>query len=425
MGCGVWRLRVGRRVSGRLLASVGVVVLAAGSLVAVGVSPAGATNVTTEAEFKTAWQLGTTTFIDLLNDITITCASGEPTRSSATAIVVNGNGHVLTQACANKRVLEQMLAGKVTLTSITVTGGTTGAGLGGAALHTQGDVLVQHATLTGNHSGGEGGAINTVAPGMGTVTVEDSAITDNTAGGSGGAIAAQGRVTITNSTLSGNTTVGSGGAIRAYDGATIVNSTLSNNTASGGGGAISVENFLDLIFATVVDNSGAISDNLDFSAGTLFASFGSVVALRSPPVGSNCLFEVDPGIHSSFGYNVDDDGSCDFGAGPGDRSNFLTALGLGALANNGGPTQTRLPQTGSPLIDSIPNAACQTVAIITTDQRGLARPSPPGGACDVGAVEVQRGGAGGGGNGSSTTPSSAGGAAVAATPILVVPKFTG
>jgi len=416
---------VRRRVGGRLFGLVGAAALLAGSLVAVGVSPAGATNATTEANFKTAWETVGTTFIDLLNDITITCASGEPTRSSATAIVVNGNGHVLTQTCPNKRVLEQTLAGKVTLTSITVTGGT--PGLGGAALHTQGDVLVQHATLTGNHSGGEGGAINTVPPGTGTVTVEDSAITDNTAGGSGGAIAAQGRVTITNSTLSGNMTGGNGGAIRAYDGATIVNSTLSNNVASGGGGAISAGSFIDLVYATVVDNSGSVSDNLDFDSNAAFGSFGSVVALRSPPVGVNCFFTVPFGVHVSFGYNVDDDGSCDFTSfGLGDRSNFLTALGLGALADNGGPTQTRLPQTGSPLIDSIPNAACQSVAIIPTDQRGLARPSPPGGACDVGAVEVQRGGAGGGGNGSSTTPSSAGGAAaVAATPILVVPRFTG
>ena len=62
---------------------------------------------------------------------------------------------------------------------------------------------------------------------------------------------------------------------------------------------------------------------------------------------------------------------------------------LAALANNGGPTPTRLPLAGSPLIDAIPLASCQADGAtgITTDQRSLPRPSGPG--CDIGAVEVQ------------------------------------
>jgi hypothetical protein len=62
---------------------------------------------------------------------------------------------------------------------------------------------------------------------------------------------------------------------------------------------------------------------------------------------------------------------------------------LGPLANNGGPTQTRLPQTGSPLIDAIPTGSCQAdgASGITADQRGVSRPQGPG--CDIGAVEVE------------------------------------
>jgi len=79
---------------------------------------------------------------------------------------------------------------------------------------------------------------------------------------------------------------------------------------------------------------------------------------------------------------------------------------LGALADNGGPTQTLLPQTGSPLIDAIVNGACQTasgvVGPITTDQRGLVRPQVPGGLCDIGAVEIQ-----------------------APAPVVITPTFTG
>jgi hypothetical protein len=51
---------------------------------------------------------------------------------------------------------------------------------------------------------------------------------------------------------------------------------------------------------------------------------------------------------------------------------------LGALANNGGPTQTRLPLTGSPLIDAIPNAAGQTAPLVLTARfTGLKGWTPP------------------------------------------------
>jgi hypothetical protein len=57
---------------------------------------------------------------------------------------------------------------------------------------------------------------------------------------------------------------------------------------------------------------------------------------------------------------------------------------LGELTDNGGPTATRLPQATSPLVDAIPIGSCS--AVVTTDQRGGARPT--GGGCDIGAVEV-------------------------------------
>ncbi len=55
---------------------------------------------------------------------------------------------------------------------------------------------------------------------------------------------------------------------------------------------------------------------------------------------------------------------------------------LGALADNGGPTQTMALQIGSPAID-----AGTGVASISTDQRGGPRPQPPGGSPDIGAYE--------------------------------------
>jgi hypothetical protein len=54
---------------------------------------------------------------------------------------------------------------------------------------------------------------------------------------------------------------------------------------------------------------------------------------------------------------------------------------LGALADNGGPTQTRALSSGSPAIDAGNNSACPAA-----DQRGILRPQ--GGGCDIGAYEL-------------------------------------
>jgi len=61
-------------------------------------------------------------------------------------------------------------------------------------------------------------------------------------------------------------------------------------------------------------------------------------------------------------------------------------LNLGTLANNGGPTQTMMPQPGSPAINAI---ACTGGP--ATDQRGYMRPDPGSTSatpCDIGAVEA-------------------------------------
>jgi hypothetical protein len=114
-------------------------------------------------------------------------------------------------------------------------------------------------------------------------------------------------------------------------------------------------------------------------------SFASVVAL--PLGGPNCGNGSNPLTNTvSNGYNFSDDTTCGF-AGTGDRQNAGDPQ-IGALANNGGPTQTRLPADTSPLVDGVPLAQCQAdgAAGVTTDQRGITRPQGAG--CEIGAVEV-------------------------------------
>ena len=92
--------------------------------------------------------------------------------------------------------------------------------------------------------------------------------------------------------------------------------------------------------------------------------------------------ECGTGATTSLGYNVVDDASCAL-TGPHDTVTTADPL-LGPLTDNGGPTPTRLPAAGSPLVDAIPTTV--TNLCNGTDQRGISRPQGPG--CDIGSVEV-------------------------------------
>src|SRR4029450_3068940 len=93
---------------------------------------------------------------------------------------------------------------------------------------------------------------------------------------------------------------------------------------------------------------------------------------------------LDPGggTYTSLDYNQIASGAITLA--PNDI--FGPTLALGALANNGGPTDTRLSPVGSAVIDKIPATGGCNGAGIFTDQRGIARPQ--GATCDTGAVET-------------------------------------
>jgi hypothetical protein len=364
-------------------AVTGASVLAGGTFAGLGVAPAAATvSVGTEAALRTAFTDTGETHIDLTSDITLssTCPDGAITRAGTNPIVVDGHGFTVTQTCTtgNSAVF---------------------SGPDGPAL------TFENITITDGHSGGNGGAIFTQG---GDVTLVNSTVSNSSTDSNGGGIAADvATVTLTNSTVSGNQATGSGnvgGGILANV-VHATNSTISGNSAGGqGGGAFAGE--FDLVYTDVVGNRAPDGANLRIEFSDTLESFGSVVA--SPDGGGgNCSFGQGEST-VSHGYNWDDDGSCGFGTGPGDKSDAGSS-GLGALADNGGPTATLLPATGSGLVDAIPAASCTAdgAAGITSDQRGSARPDPAGSACDIGAVEV-----------AAATPA-------APLPLAVVPAFTG
>jgi len=246
-------------------------------------------------------------------------------------------------------------------------------GAGGAVSSPSATVSVVNSTFDGNTAQGDGGAIDIPNAGINANAINSTFTNNRSVTGNGGAVVA-GQVSVNGSTFDHNVAGVRGGAIAALD-LTATNSTISENSAASAGGGIAVSN-PNLTYVTVAENSAPSGANLHpiFASGTL-TTFGSVIALGTGG-GTDCAAFATV----SNGYNFDSDGSCGLTA-PTDRSAGGDPA-LAKLRNNGGPTLTREPKHGSPLIDVIPTASCG----ITVDQRGVVRPQNAN--CDIGAVEL-------------------------------------
>ena len=272
------------------------------------------------------------------------------------------------------------------------------------------------------------------------LTISNSLLQDNTAHRTGGGIfayAGKGSdllLTVEDSTLSGNrVTSYVGGAIfsatyqgyiatridrstiagnRARDGAgffnegssegggqaqaIIRNSTFSGNVASGAGGAIANEDYatgfppnrsdpqgtiggahLQLLYSTVTNNEANQGSGL-WNEGWLQA-VSSIIAGNEAD-GHDCA-----GLIRSSGYNLDGDGSCGLDATTDVPQGVADLRPLALVAP--GQTATHALGPGSAARDRIPPGAFGCDPAADTDQRGVRRPQPLGGLCDIGAFE--------------------------------------
>lgn len=274
----------------------------------------------------------------------------------------------------------------------------------GGALASSGNVTLSRCTFSGSTAGrgggptgngGEGGAIANLSAGVGVLRVDSSTFAGNHSGdganfmgfhgvdGRGGALWCQGDCTLNNVTVSGNfigttgsgTAAGGGGV--AVDGGNtrLRNVTVAGNTANGTGGGIA--RFSGTIRprnSLFANNTGA-SSNHDCNSAA-----GGVVS-----EGYN-LIRVNNGCAGDFG-GTDQEGTS---AAP------LDPL-LGALAANGGPTETRALLAGSVAIDGGDPSGCLAWdgsgnIAMTADQRLFPRPTDgdgiDGADCDIGAFET-------------------------------------
>ncbi len=300
-------------------------------------------------------------------------------------------------------------SGTVTITQSIFTGNTASLGNGGGAIANgdggSGTVTISDSTFTGNHASDpgvpeDGGAIDNGDGGSGTVTITNSTFSGNRSTNDGGAIdngdtTGEGTVTITGSTFTGNRASKMGGAVGNEDfGAVtvITNSTLSGDGASGnplsGNAEIDASDGGTVVVSgsTLAAKPGNSAISLGFDGGSVFVA-GDLFA-------GGC--EIGGGSRwIDRGYNAGVKASC-FKGGPRDaKAGSMAALGLGVLAANGGPTETRGLQFGSPAVGIVPNATTvdlnntQATLCPGADQRGRRRPGSGGRRCDAGAFETQ------------------------------------
>ena len=225
----------------------------------------------------------------------------------------------------------------------------------------------------------------------GTVTIENLTVT----GGSDSGIHNQaGDLTLSGVTVTGNESGSWGGGLQNWGTATITNSTISGNTSEGFGGGVANLGTLTAINVTVMNNLADSNDDMVGDGGGIF-TIGSTV-LHNTVVAGNFLGsgampdDVSGDFAPSSSYNLIGmiDGSSgldDVFSQWGTAGSVLDAK-LGSLADNGGPTLTHLPLSGSSVFDTGDNAIVSGAGL-TTDQRGAGYPRIVSGTVDLGAVE--------------------------------------
>jgi CSLREA domain-containing protein len=256
-------------------------------------------------------------------------------------------------------------------------------GFSGGAIAGNGPLAISDSTFDQNDAD-EGGAVR---HGHSTVSISGSTFSGNTATSKGGAAFFNYGVNeISNSTISGNTAGNEGGGIFSYsyypgDQLTIGSSTITGNTATdtyGYGGGINARqgtgDYYGCCAGVPVIQNSIVMGNSAFGGADLFIDDAGYLGPAQTSFSAFGVVEPDGAITDTV------PGSDLFGIDP----------QLGPLQDNGGPTATRRPAAGSPVLDRGNSHG------LTLDQRGSVRPfdlteiaaATGGDDADIGAVEL-------------------------------------
>ncbi len=220
--------------------------------------------------------------------------------------------------------------------------GGAGSGLGGAIFNQGGAVTITNSTIAGNAARGG----NSSGKGQ------------NGGGYGGGVFNLNGSTTLTNTTIAGNTVVaGTGGVANTANGGALYNASVNVGADTINQTANATINNSILSHTSIIGSS--VSNFQDA------ASKGTASLVRTGP--SILIGSLETNGSSTGSYITIDPN-------------------LGPLQDNGGFTQTMLPNAGSSAIDTGVNTS---VPGFVTDQRGPGYLRVFNGKVDIGAVEVQ------------------------------------
>jgi len=335
----------------------------------------------------------------------------------------------------------------VHIANVTLTNGSAPAGFAGGALTVSGgvDVELDHVALSNNtlHGGG-GGAMHVTS--NAAVTLANCTVTGNTAISNSNSLSAGGvsvdrsTLRIVHSTISSNQMIATqassrlaGGIVSNRGTLDIVGSTIANNAVHGpvtlaAGGLLSRSTAISVVNSTFTGNLVAGTDSLGGAMVLMAAYDNTGVTLLDSTIAGNTS---SGGTSATGGILLYEEGytfpfvltnsilSHNFGISPdlalgggfpatqinaqwdllgtatqsivsGATLVFSDAPGLGALGDNGGPTQTLALDPSSPAIGvgDIASAAYNGVPLLF-DQRGDGHARALDGSLDLGAYQTQ------------------------------------
>jgi CSLREA domain-containing protein/uncharacterized repeat protein (TIGR01451 family) len=335
---------------------------------------------------------------------TITLTAGELVSTQD----LNINGPTAAQLVVSGNNASRILYASgvdVSVSNVSLTGGNSlgsdSPGVGGAILHSGGDLTLTDVVLSGNSCSvtGTGGAL---AVTFGTLVASRVSVTGNTCDNVGGAYLQDADLTMVDSSLSNNS--GAEGEalrltttfaprptqIRGSGNAQLTNVTISGNSTTDGNAAIRSEPLAGLAVSLTLTNV-TISGNTTANAGGHGAlwqrpSGGThITTLHNTIVSGNLVGGVANDIEGTLealsSHNVVGTGGGLSNGVNGNQIGILDPL-LAPLGNYGGNTLTRALLPGSPAINAGNNGLATNA-----DQRGVTRPQQ--GNADVGAFESQ------------------------------------
>ncbi len=258
--------------------------------------------------------------------------------------------------------------------------------LGGGMYNYRSRLSLTNVTFSANTATKGGGMYNnTASPSLSSVTFSGN---EATADGGGMVNSYSSSPSLSNVTFSGNEATNGGGIYNTAGYPSLTNVTFSGNTAANNGGGIynsSNGDFFSGKLHILALTNVTFSGNTATEGGAIYNTSTGRFTMTNAIVWGNTPDQIAghlsaPDVEVSYS---DIQGWTSGGTG-----NINSDPLLGALADNGGRTQTHALGADSPAIDS---ADYDELVCPDTDQRGYVRPydgdTIPGAVCDMGAYE--------------------------------------